>query len=415
VYEDLNGKGALATMTELEDPWEFVTGYANKIINDKQIKHYKYKDAKQLLLRIMNVFQPGNSSLKVGPEVACQVSSRCKKHYELLTQLEDEMKPKLDVRSFEHRNVENIEEGQVYINELCTVSAVEPQQDPISLLIKSVQTITIHMRIVSFGLRDIQKNLRMIDISQEDRDFETLFRLIQNKMKHHGPSVIFPEAELSIKNVKNIFSDYFEDISTHYWDDDRKDSIHEMKTDLVDFQKQANKLEATQKSYMAELTQIELKIGESLEKFNAVTKSYQQEAEAIEKVSKEKTLGERILDMWNRITVGLFVQGDIKSETVGKNNKEDPRETREQNQIREAIAIKTKAIIIPSLKIFISSFKQVSDFFQTALEELDMLSSMEEADGKIYFDKMKSRSSEVKEVCSQFMSEMSEARTDLAA
>ena len=76
------------------DPWDFVSDYANKILQRSSIEKIdqaKYDDAKQLLLIIMKAFKPSISN----PDPRfLEIFHRCKTQYEFLEKLEQEAEAK---------------------------------------------------------------------------------------------------------------------------------------------------------------------------------------------------------------------------------------------------------------------------------------------------------------------------------
>ena len=80
-------------MTQLMDPWDFVSDYVNNLLKKKKkegvsarIDPFKYEDAQQLLLKIMH------ESVKFMSDdpIFVELFERCKRQYDFLKQLEKE-------------------------------------------------------------------------------------------------------------------------------------------------------------------------------------------------------------------------------------------------------------------------------------------------------------------------------------
>ena len=72
IFQSKRELGGLSTMTHLKDPWDFVSDYANTLLQDRgllKLNHFQYQDAQQLLLKIMNVLKPEVSTTKE-PEIS---------------------------------------------------------------------------------------------------------------------------------------------------------------------------------------------------------------------------------------------------------------------------------------------------------------------------------------------------------
>ena len=83
-----DNKTGLSTMTQLMDPWDFVSDYVNNLLKKKEgvsarIDPFKYEDAQQLLLKIMN------ESVKFMSDdpIFGELFDRCNRHYVFLKQL----------------------------------------------------------------------------------------------------------------------------------------------------------------------------------------------------------------------------------------------------------------------------------------------------------------------------------------
>ena len=93
----------LSTMTQLMDPWDFVSEFANRVLvkrGQEKIEHSQYEDAQQLLLKIMDIFgQFANDPTMV------EVFLRCRTHYDFLESLKQErlMEKLQEVEEFEDR------------------------------------------------------------------------------------------------------------------------------------------------------------------------------------------------------------------------------------------------------------------------------------------------------------------------
>ena len=412
-------KGKLSTMALLEDPWIFVDDYISKIPDSSQyslnqIRHSMFTDPKELLLKIMMISHPVTESNPVVREIF----SRCRTHYEFLVSLEQEQRSKANLEaSISSDKIPDVtfadKEVQVQEDILSstTVAKVAPdpvRDDSVSEVLAVMKMIALHMRCVGLGLRDIQRSLRMIDSVEEDSDFKIVFRVVQNQMKHYGIEMI-PQVEKVVGYVGKLFDEHIIYTVTYYEEDKiiMSKAINDMKKDVIQFKENVTKLENTQQDLTRELVNMEFTIIESLEKFKEVTESYKNYVNDLEAECKMKTFLDTVLEKWSLITKILSVNEEPMKHHEPQNKDID-------TEIRVAIAIKTKAIIIPSMKKYISSLSQLPNFYDSILEDLEEISNVEESDALNYFKNMNSRSDEVKEACSQFMSEMSKVRTDLS-
>ena len=91
--EKSDNKTGLSTMTQLMDPWDFVSDYVNNLLKKKEkegvsarIDPFKYEDPQQLLLKIMNVSVKFMSDDPIFDELF----DRCNRQYDFLKQLEEE-------------------------------------------------------------------------------------------------------------------------------------------------------------------------------------------------------------------------------------------------------------------------------------------------------------------------------------
>jgi len=91
--EKSDNKTGLSTMTQLMDPWDFVSDYVNNLLKKKKkegvsarIDPFKYEDPQQLLLKIMH------ESVKFMSDdpIFVELFERCKRQYDFLKQLEKE-------------------------------------------------------------------------------------------------------------------------------------------------------------------------------------------------------------------------------------------------------------------------------------------------------------------------------------
>merc|ERR1719341_2657812 len=78
-------------MTQLMDPWDFVSDYVNNLLKKREgvnarIDQFKYEDPRQLLLKIMN------ESVKFMSDdpIFVELFDRCNRQYDFLKQLEEE-------------------------------------------------------------------------------------------------------------------------------------------------------------------------------------------------------------------------------------------------------------------------------------------------------------------------------------
>ena len=105
-----------------------------------------------------------------------------------------------------------------------------------------------------------------------------------------------------------------------------------------------------------------------------------------------------------------------KEESQASTDKDDllrkAESIKRRNDIRETIAITTKAIIIPSFKKYNHSVRGLAKFFSDLLEDLERLKT-EEADVREFFGRLQKSSAGVKETCTQFHTVMSDVRSDL--
>merc|ERR1719500_1339617 len=89
--EKSDNKTGLSTMTQLMDPWDFVSDYVNNLLKKKEgvsarIDQFKYEDPLQLLLKIMH------ESVKFMSDdpIFVELFERCKRQYDFLKKLEKE-------------------------------------------------------------------------------------------------------------------------------------------------------------------------------------------------------------------------------------------------------------------------------------------------------------------------------------
>ena len=423
----------LSTMTLLEDPWSFVTNYLNRTLNsrnEEEVKHYLYKSPKSLLLKIMKTFCPDTADN--GDPIASEIFYRCKQHYQFLVNLEQEeneikmaemgLEPPLKVDKIHYDVLNNGMESVINIpdqEETPNQSSNVPKDHVISL-IETVNSVALHLKLVSLGLREIQKNFRMLDAEDDEDsgDFKALFKFVQEQIKQHGKTIV-PEAENTIMNVKRFYVDYVDYISENCEEEDfdMKEIISEMKTDLVKYKAEITRLEKNQSSYVSKLSNVETKVVESLEQFKALTARYEKAVDDLKMESDNTLLTDKILATWNLITMGISVQV-MRQETEPKGNEEgrlkEAIRISEMKDLREKIAITTMGIVIPSVKSYINNFSQIGVFFSNNIMAVDHIICVGESDAIEFFNQMKARSEEVKAACRLFSSEMCEVRTNLA-
>ena len=433
VFTTKKGEKKLSTMTLLEDPWNFVTNYLNRTLNarnEEEVKHYLYKSPKSLLLKVMTTFCPDTADND--DPIASEIFYRCKQHYQFLVNLEQEEKEtkmadmgfepplKVDKTHYDLLNtglesVINIPDQDETQNQSSNVP-----KDHITSVIETVNSISLHLKLVSLGLREIQTNFRMLDAEDEEDsgDFKALFKFVQEQIKQHGITIV-PEAENTIKNVKRFYVDYVDYISENCEEEDfdMTDTISEMKTDLVKYKADITRLEKTQSSYVSKLSNVETKVVESLEQFKALTARYEKAVDDLKMEPDNTSSTDTILATWNLITLGISVQV-LQQETEPKGKEEERLKEaikkRDMKDLREKIAITTMGIVIPSVKSYINSFAQIGDFFSNNIMAVDHIICEGESEAIEFFHQMKARSEEVKAACRLFSSEMCEVRTNLA-
>merc|ERR1719237_912227 len=114
--EKSDNKTGLSTMTQLMDPWDFVSDYVNNLLKKKKkegvsarIDPFKYEDPQQLLLKIMH------ESVKFMSDdpIFVELFDRCNRQYDFLKQLEEEsmeerfeeLEERFEEKSTKHQDV----------------------------------------------------------------------------------------------------------------------------------------------------------------------------------------------------------------------------------------------------------------------------------------------------------------------
>ena len=142
----------------------------------------------------------------------------------------------------------------------------------------------------------------------------------------------------------------------------------------------------------------------------------QREMETLEKNSEHETLSKKILAAWKLISLGISIEVTREESQQSSSEKSNllrkAEFIRKRNEVRENIAITTKAVIIPSFKKYILCIRSLAKFVSVLLEDLDKVNS-KEADVKEFFDRLQLGSADVKETCNLFLAAMSDVRTDL--
>ena len=290
--------------------------------------------------------------------------------------------------------------------------------NPISALLGAMKTTGLHMRVISLGLRNIKRDFRIIEEEDEEKlekeSFGNLFKVLHKQIVAYGQAAV-PETERVVQNVKKVFEDYVDYVFKYQLEDE---IVTDLKRELKDFKSNAAAVSENHETSLIELAHFEGKVVESLSKFNAVTERYKREMQMLEKETdlKEK---KKILAAWDIMSLGLSVQVTREESETSKCKDELMRKTqmiRERNELRENIATMTEAIIIPSFRKYIASFKSIETCFSVTLDDLEKAPD-HDIDNyfKGFFDSLHSRSDEVKDVCNHFIAAIHEAKTDLAA
>ena len=439
IFQSKRELGGLSTMTQLKDPWDFVSDYATPLLQDRRlpkINHFQYQDAQQLLLKIMNVLKPEASAAK-DPEIS-EVFYRCRRHYDFLDELKQEYKSEsvAEEENPEDQPLNPDAETQVQYEptpervpetegEAGTKSTLV-SYNPVSALIEAVKATCLHMQVISLGLRNIKRDFRIIEELKEDEEkleteedgFGKLFKVLHKQIGVYGQAAV-PESEKVVKHVKTVFVDFIEYVFKHQTEDDfsMMEIVTELKSKLENAKANATAISEKHQSNLIELASAEVIVVDSLSKFNEVTDRYRAEMKILEEESrKEPAVKKNVLAAWDIMSLGLSVQVMRQESETSKDKNELMRRAqniKERNGVRENIAITAKAIIIPSLKKYISNFRNIATFFSDMLAELETLNE-DEIGRRDFFYRLQLRSAEVKETCSQFLSAMIEVRTDLA-
>ena len=302
---------------------------------------------------------------------------------------------------------------------------------PIYELLEVLKAICLHMRIIGLGVRDIKKNFRIIEVGEEGwvwvekeeeeeakqkKEFGSLFKVLRKQIAEYGKATV-PDIEGVVRNVKTVFVDYVDYVFENKTDEaELMETLDELKSDVRRFKTEADKVTKKQEGDMKALANTEVKVVESLGKFNDVTDRYKREMETLEKNSEHETLSKKILAAWKLISLGISIEvtrEESQQSSLEKSNLLRKAEfIRKRNEVRENIAITTKAVIIPSFKKYILCIRSLAKFVSVLLEDLDKVNS-KEADVKEFFDRLQLGSADVKETCNLFLAAMSDVRTDL--
>ena len=496
----------LSTMTQLMDPWDFVSEYANKVLERKglqKIDHFEYEDAQQLLLKTMNEF---HQFMHENP-MFVEVFRRCRSQYDFLEKLEKErikekskefedrfeelegnsataeksigfkvVPFKLKDKSTTHEEVSyhttSEKENNIQLSSLQKslaekeeelkgqtgkIAALEEELSalktelvglkssqaapvvpfkpkeclpykPISALLEVLKALCLHMRIIGLGVRDIKKNFRIIEVGEEGwvwvddeeeaeatqkKEFESLFKVLFKQIAEYGKATV-PDIEQVVQNVTKVFV-VFENQTD---ETQLMETLDNLKSDVKRFKTEADKVTVKQEGVMKALVNTDVNVVKSLGKFNDVTDCYKKEMETLEKDSENETLSKKILEAWKLISLGISVDvaKEAREESQSSLEKSEllmkAEEIRKMNEVRENIAITTKAVIIPSFKKYMLCVRGLAKFVSVLSEDLDKVNA-EEADVKEFFDTLQLGSADVKETCTQFIAAMSEVRTDL--
>ena len=297
--------------------------------------------------------------------------------------------------------------------------------EPIQQLLEVLKAICLHMRIISLGVRDIKKSFKIIEVGEEGwvwideeiwveveqkKEFEGLFKVLQKQIAEYGKTSV-PEIEQIVRNVKTVFVSYVEFFSENQTDEEELlETLDELKDDVKRFKTKADEVAKKEEKILKDLANVEVKVVESLGKFNDVTDRYKKEMEILEEGSK---VPKKILAAWKLISLGISIEVTKEESRCDKSDLSRKAEfIRKRNEIRENIAITTKAVIIPSFKKYTSCVKSLAKFFNDLLEDLEK-GRTEEADVREFFDQLQQGSADVNETCTQFITAMSEVRTDL--
>ena len=192
--------------------------------------------------------------------------------------------------------------------------------------------------------------------------------------------------------------------------------MDELKSDVKRFKTEADKVTEKQEAVMKALANTEVNVVKSLGKFNDVTDRYKREMETLERNSENETLSKKILAAWKLISLGISIKvtREESQSSLEKNDLLRKAEfIRKRNEVRDNIAITTKAVIIPSFKKYMLCVNSLAKFFSVLLEDLEKVNTKIEADVKEIFNKLQLGSTPVKETCTQFIAAMSDVRTDL--
>ena len=436
ILQDRKESGRLSTMTHLKDPWDFVGDYVLQLLKEtgyEPIDHFLYEDSQQLLLKIMKVFKPMDSS-ENDPRCS-EVFQRCRRHYEFLEELNsvhnlrgEEKKKDIGASGEFDRKPEH---------ELKAVPEQEvgPQEvvvyNPVSALSEALRAVCLHMRIIGLGLRNIKRDLPILEVlekgepekDKEKDDFENIFILLHKQIVTYGQGA-FCDTETIVQEVKKVFTDFVDYVVENKIKDRSEliDVVEEMKIKLSKFKTNAGVIVKKHTRNLTEMAKFESVAVNSISKFNAVTERYKKEVEILEKESQKGagSSSRRILAAWEMITLGLSIQVlKVENEESRKNEENETEKKRmkeaeriqEKNKLRENIAITAKAVVIPSLKNYFGSFRKIAGFFSDLLDDLETLDENQENE---YFESLHSKSNSVKEICGLFPSVMVEARTNLA-
>ena len=303
---------------------------------------------------------------------------------------------------------------------------------PIFELLEVLKAICLHMRVIGLGVRDIKKNFRIIEVGEEGwvwveqeeeeeeaiqkKEFESLFKVLHRQTAEYGKATV-SDIENIVRNVKGVFIGYVDYVVQNQTvEAELTDTLDELKSDVKRFKTEAEKVTKKQEDDMKALVSTEIRVVESLGKFNDVTDCYKREMETLERDSENETLSKKILTAWKLISLGNSIEV-TREESQSSLEKSDllrkAEFIRKRNELRDNIAITTKAVIIPSFKKYMLGVSSLAKFFSALSEDLEKVNTKEEADIKEIFNKLQLGSADVKATCSQFIAAMSEVRTDL--